>query len=132
MRKILFLIPFLLFCNTDITEYKDKIKPDKEYEIVGQDILDVINTIDSLKNKVDSLFNIEGEQVFVNSVDTVYVPLSLNKMDTIYSTVYDTIYISQIVNKDTIYEDYIFYIIFGLLMCFAVWLKLKNSRKNER
>ena len=132
MRKILFLIPFLLFCNTDITEYKDKIKPDKEYEIVGQDILDVINTIDSLKNKVDSLFNIEGEQVFVNSVDTVYVPLSLNKMDTIYSTVYDTIYISQIVNKGTIYEDYIFYIIFGLLMCFAVWLKLKNSRKNER
>ena len=132
MRKILFLIPFLLFCNTDITEYKDKIKPDKEYEIVGQDILDVINTIDSLKNKVDSLFNIEGEQVFVNSVDTVYVPLSLNKMDTIYSTVYDTIYISQIVNKDTIYEDYIFYIIFGLLMCFAVWLKLKTSRKNER
>ena len=32
----------------DITKYKDKIDPGKEYEIIGQDILNVINTIDSL------------------------------------------------------------------------------------
>ena len=44
------------FSQTDIVKYKDKINSNKEYEIEGQDILDVINTIDSLESVVDSLF----------------------------------------------------------------------------
>ena len=82
----------------DITKYKDKIDPGKEYEIVGQDILNVINTIDSLKNEMDSLTKHN------NSVDTLY----------------DTVYVNQ--TKEVKFENYTFYIIFGLVLCFAAWL----------
>jgi hypothetical protein len=107
---------------TDITKYKDKINPDKEYEIVGQDILNVINTIDSLKNKVDSLFKHN------TSIDTLYDTVYVNQYNTIHTTKHDTVYVNQINNKKKIYDGYSFYIIFGLLMCLAIWLKLKGKR----
>ena len=113
----------------DITKYKDKIDPGKEYEIVGQDILNVINTIDSLKNEMDSLSKHNNsvdtlyDTVYVNQYDTAYV----NQYDTIHTTKHDTVYVNQI--KEVQFENYSFYIVFGLLMCFALWLhkfKLMN------
>jgi len=50
------------FSQNDITKYKDKIKPNKEYEIKGQDILNVINTLDSFKLMV------EEQQLFTDSL----------------------------------------------------------------
>ena len=106
----------------DITKYKDKINPDKEYEIVGQDILNVINTIDSLKNEMDSLSKHNNsidtlyDTVYVNQYDTAYV----NQYDTIHTTKHDTVYVNQ--TKEVKFENYTFYIVFGLLMCLAVWL----------
>ena len=53
---ILTLIPFLLFGSIGIDEHTKKwINPEKKYEISGQHILNTINTIDSLENKIDSL-----------------------------------------------------------------------------
>ena len=101
----------------DITKYKDKINPDKEYEIIGQDILDVINTIDSLKNETNTI-NFQPDTLWARLTDTVYV----NKYDTIHTTKHDTIYVNQIKNEKKMYEGYSFYIVFGLLMCLAVWL----------
>ena len=100
----------------DITKYKDKINPDKEYEIVGQDILDVINTIDSLKNEMNSLSK------HSNSIDTLYDTVYVNQYDTIVSHTiqHDTVYVNQ--TKEVEFKNYSFYIVFGLLMCFAVWL----------
>ena len=104
----------------DITKYKDKINPDKEYEIVGQDILNVINTIDSLKNEMDSLTKHN------NSVDTLYDTVYVNQYDTIHTTKHDTVYVNQIKNEKKMYKGYSFYIVFGLLMCLAIWLKKKK------
>ena len=112
----------------DITKYKDKIDPGKEYEIVGQDILNVINTIDSLKNEMDSLSKHNNsvdtlyDTVYVNQYDTAYV----NQYDTIHTTKHDTVYVNQIKNEKKMYEGYLFYIVFELLMCLAIWLKLKK------
>ena len=126
MKRLLLLIPLLLFSQNDITKYKDKIKPNKEYEINGQDILDVIVTIDSLETVVDSLLSSETEQVLVNSVDTVYVQFTSHRVD----TVYDTVYVTQLANKENnLYDDYIFYVVFGILLCFAIWMKLKGENK---
>jgi len=92
------------FSQTNVLEYRDKIKPDKEYEIQGQDILNVIFTIDRLENTIDSLCNSK--------------------------TVHDTVYISQISAKTSkMYEDYIFHILFILILCLAIWLKLKVKNK---
>ena len=110
----------------DITKYKDKIDPDKEYEIVGQDILNVINTIDSLKNEMDSLSKHNNsidtlyDTVYVNQYDTVYA----NQYDTIHAIKHDTVYVNRI--KEVKFENYSFYIVFGLLMCLAIWLKKKK------
>ena len=80
----------------DITKYKDKINPDKEYEIVGQDILNVINTIDSLKNEMDSLSKHN------NSIDTLYDTVYVNQYDTVYANQYDTIHA---IKHDTVYVN---------------------------
>ena len=104
----------------DITKYKDKIDPGKEYEIIGQDILNVINTIDSLKNEMDSLTKHN------NSVDTLYDTAYVYQYDTIHTTKHDTVYVNQIKNEKKMYEGYSFYIVFGLLMCLAMWLKRKK------
>ena len=123
---LLFKIIEALDSFSPLSEY---INPDKEYEIVGQDILNVINTIDSLKNEMDSLSKHNNsvdtlyDTVYVNQYDTAYV----NQYDTIHTTKHDTVYVNQI--KEVQFENYSFYIVFGLLMCFAVWLhkfKLMN------
>ena len=105
----------------DITKYKDKIDPDKEYKIVGQDILDVINTIDSLKNEVNKIDSSYKAHKCINISDTIYV----NKYDTIVSHTiqHDTVYVNQ--TKGIKLENYSFYIIFGLLMCLAIYLTKK-------
>jgi len=114
------------FSQTNVLEYRDKIKPDKEYEIQGQDILNVIFTIDRLENTIDSLCNSKIERIS----DTVYIVSELNSIDTVYSTVHDTVYISQISAKTSkMYEDYIFHILFILILCLAIWLKLKVKNK---
>jgi hypothetical protein len=102
----------------DITKYKDKINPDKEYEIVGQDILNVINTIDSLKYEVNKIDSSYKAHKCINISDTIYV----NKYDTVtsHTTQHDTVYVTQ--TKEVQVENYSFYIVFGLLMCLAVWL----------
>ena len=106
----------------DITKYKDKIDPGKEYEIIGQDILNVINTIDSLKNEMDSLTKHNNsvdtlyDTVYVNQYDTAYV----NQYDTIHTTKHDTVYVNQI--KEVEFKNYSFYIVFGLVLCLAAWL----------
>ena len=112
----------------DITKYKDKIDPGKEYEIIGQDILNVINTIDSLKNEMDSLTKHNNsvdtlyDTVYMNQYDTVYV----DQYDTIHTTKHDTVYVNKIKIEKKMYKGYSFYIVFGLLMCLSIWLKKKK------
>ena len=114
------------FSQTNVLEYRDKIKSDKEYEIQGQDILNVIYTIDRLENTIDSLCNSKIERIS----DTVYIVSELNSIDTVYSTVHDTVYISQISAKTSkMYEDYMFHVLFVAILCLAVWLKLKGKNK---
>ena len=117
----------------DFTQYKDKINPNKEYEIVGQDILNVINTIDSLENEVDSLSK------YINFIDNnhewYYDYSHANTIDTLHDTVqmtqYDTVYVNMYTNKavndNKIFENYSFYIVFGIMMILAIWWKIKNK-----
>jgi len=87
----------MIFGQNDITEYRDKIKPNKEYEIIGQDILNVIRTIDSLSYISDSLAlklqtasaitesapngTYETSAVTVGRTDTVFI---VEEADTVY------------------------------------------------
>ena len=138
MKILLILIPFLLFGSSGIDEHTKKwINPEKKYEISGQHILNTINTIDSLENKIDSLSkNNNSVDTFIlydtliwtqldNSIDTLY--------DTIYTTQYDTVYVNmytdKTVNDNNIFEGYSFYIVFGIMLTISIWWKIKN--KNE-
>ena len=96
--------------------------------------MNTVNTIDSLENKIDSLSkNNRSVDTFKlydtlfwtqlnNSIDTLY--------DTIYTTQYDTVYVNmytnKTVNENKIFEDYSFYIVFGIMMILAIWWKIKK------
>ena len=101
--RFLFLIPFLLFGSTDIDEHTKRwINPEKKYEISGQHILNTINTIDSLENKIDSLSKNN------RSVDTfaLYDTLIWTQLDNSIDTLYDTVYVNSIETLyDTVYID---------------------------
>ena len=98
---LLFLIPLLLFGGVDIDEHTKRwINPEKKYEISGQHILNTINTIDSLENKIDSLsknnrsvdtFKLYDTLIWTqldNSIDTLYDTVRINSIETLYDTVY--------------------------------------------
>ena len=137
--RFLLLIPFLLFGSTDIDEHTKKwINPEKKYEISGQHILNTINTIDSLENKIDSLSkNNRSVDTFMlydtliwtqldNSIDTLY--------DTIYTTQYDTVYVNIYTNKSVddngVFEfDYSFLIFFGIVISFMAIMFYASSRE---
>ena len=140
--RFLFLIPFLLFGSTDIDEHTKKwINPEKKYEISGQHILNTINTIDSLENKIDSLSkNNRSVDTFMlydtliwtqldNSIDTLY--------DTIYTTQYDTVYVNMYTNKaaddNKIFEfDYSFLIFFGIVISFMAIMFYVSAREYRK
>ena len=124
------------FSQNDIVKYKDKINSNKEYEIEGQDILDVINTIDSLESVVDSLFwelqdvkverdgNATTLENFLNNSKKVFFN-PVVKIDTIY-TQPDTVYLQ--VDKSVAMKSQFWIIgtigmIFGALLC---WLLVAN------
>ena len=102
----------------DITKYKDKIDPGKEYEIVGQDILNVINTIDSLKNEMDSLSKHN------NSIDTLYDTVYLNTRETIY----DTVYINVVKTKEQLNQTYRFIITMVVVIGFLSIMIYASTR----
>ena len=139
MKLLLILIPFLLLGSSGIDEHTKKwINPEKKYEISGQHILNTINTIDSLENKIDSLSkNNRSVDTFKlydtlfwtqidNSIDTLY--------DTIYTTQYDTVYVNMYTNKaaddNKIFEfDYSFLIFFGIVISFMAIMFYASSRE---
>jgi hypothetical protein len=140
--RFLLLIPFLLFGSTDIDEHTKKwINPEKKYEISGQHILNTINTIDSLENKIDSLSkNNRSVDTFMlydtliwtqldNSIDTLY--------DTIYTTQYDTVYVNIYTNKSVddngVFEfDYSFLIFFGIVISFMAIMFYVSAREYRK
>jgi len=140
--RFLLLIPFLLFGSIDIDEHTKKwINPEKKYEISGQHILNTINTIDSLENKIDSLSkNNRSVDTFMlydtliwtqldNSIDTLY--------DTIYTTQYDTVYVNMYTNKaaddNKIFEfDYSFLIFFGIVISFMAIMFYVSAREYRK
>ena len=139
MKILLTLIPFLLFGSSGIDEHTKKwINPEKKYEISGQHILNTINTIDSLENKIDSLsknnrsvdtFKLYDTLIWTqldNSIDTLY--------DTIYTTQYDTVYVNMYTNKSVddngVFEfDYSFLIFFGMMIGFMAIMFYASSRE---
>jgi len=142
MKILLTLIPFLLFGSSGIDEHTKKwINPEKKYEISGQHILNTINTIDSLENKIDSLSkNNRSVDTFKlydtlfwtqidNSIDTLY--------DTIYTTQYDTVYVNMYTNKaaddNKIFEfDYSFLIFFGIVISFMAIMFYVSTREYRK
>ena len=135
----LVLISLLLFGQTDIDEHTKKwINPDKKYEILGQHILNTINTIDSLENKIDSLSKNS------NSVDTftLYDTLIWTQLDNSIDTLYDTVYINPMeILYDTVYIDrveiqsddtYRFIILAGMLLFFMAAMGYVSSREYKK
>ena len=135
----LVLISLLLFGQTDIDEHTKKwINPDKKYEILGQHILNTINTIDSLENKIDSLSKNN------NSVDTfiLYDTLIWTQLDNSIDTLYDTVYINPMeILYDTVYIDrveiqsddtYRFIILAGMLLFFMAAMGYVSSREYKK
>ena len=158
MKLLLILIPFLLFGSSGIDEHTKKwINPEKKYEISGQHILNTINTIDSLENKIDSLSkNNNSVDTFIlydtliwtqldNSIDTlIWTQLgpdwtqldnSIDTLyDTIYTTQYDTVYVNMYTNKSVddngVFEfDYSFLIFFGIMIGFMAIMFYASSRE---
>ena len=124
------------FSQNDIVKYKDKISSNKEYEIEGQDILDVINTIDSLESVVDSLFwelqdvkverdgNATTLENFLNNSKKVFLN-PVVKIDTIY-TQPDTVYLQMYepaAMKSKFWIIGTIGMMFGALLC---WLLVAN------
>jgi len=135
--RFLLLIPFLLFGSIDIDEHTKRwINPEKKYEISGQHMLNTINTIDSLENKIDSLSKNN------RSVDTfmLYDTLIWTQLDNSIDTLYDTVYTSQ---YDTVYADrpaiqpptnntHRFIIIAAMLLCFMAIMGYASSREYRK
>ena len=137
MKILLTLIPFLLFGSSGIDEHTKKwINPEKKYEISGQHILNTINTIDSLENKIDSLskndrsvdtFKLYDTLIWTqldNSVDTLYDTVRVHSIETLY----DTVYISNLLATQPDETDRII-IIAGVLLLFMAAMGYASSRE---
>ena len=143
MKILLILIPFLLFGSSGIDEHTKRwINPEKKYEISGQHILNTINTIDSLENKIDSLSKNNRSVDTFTFYDTLlwtqidkYSYYSIDTLyDTIYTTQYDTVYVNMYTNKsvddDKIFEfDYSFLIFFGIMIGFMAIMFYVSARE---
>ena len=135
----LVLISLLLFGQTDIDEHTKKwINPHKKYEISGQHILNTINTIDSLENKIDSLSkNNNSVDTFIlfdtliwtqldNSIDTLYDTVYINPMEILY----DTVYIDRVeIQSD---DTYRFIILAGMLLFFMAAMGYVSTREYKK
>ena len=139
----LVLISLLLFGQTDIDEHTKKwINPDKKYEILGQHILNTINTIDSLENKIDSLsknnrsvdtfklydtlFWTQIDKYSYYSIDTLYDTVYINPMEILY----DTVYIDRVeIQSD---DTYRFIILAGMLLFFMAAMGYVSSREYKK
>ena len=139
----LVLIPFLLFGSTGIDEHTKKwINPHKKYEISGQHILNTINTIDSLENKIDSLsknnrsvdtFKLYDTLLWTQidkysyySIDTLYDTVYINSIETLY----DTVYIDQVVTQTD--NTHRFIILAGMLLFFMAAMGYVSSREYSK
>ena len=139
----LFLFPFLLFGSIDIDEHTKKwINPEKKYEISGQHILNTINTIDSLENKIDSLsknnrsvdtFTFYDTLIWTQidkysyySIDTLYDTVYINSIETLY----DTVYIDQAVTQTD--DTHRFIILAGMLLFFMAAMGYVSSREYKK
>ena len=136
---LLALIPLLLFGSSGIDEHTKKwINPEKKYEISGQHILNTINTIDSLENKIDSLSkNNRSVDTFKlydtlfwtqldNSIDTLHDTVYINSMETLY----DTVYIDRVeIQSD---DTYRFIILAGMLLFFMAAMGYVSSREYKK
>jgi len=136
---LFFLIPPLLFGSIDIDEHTKRwINPEKKYEISGQHILNTIDTIDSLENKIDSMSRNN------NIVDTftLYDTLILTQLDNLIDTLYDTVYINSVeILYDTVYIDRLvmqpnethrIIILAGMLLFFMAAMGYVSSREYKK
>ena len=136
MKLLLILIPLLLFGSSGIDEHTKKwINPEKKYEISGQHILNTINTIDSLENKIDSLSKNNNSVNTFTLYDTLILIQSDNSIDTLYDTVYvnsietlyDTVYIDRVVTQPD--DTHRFIILAGMLLFFMAAMGYVSSRE---
>ena len=143
MKILLTLIPFLLFGSSGIDEHTKKwINPEKKYEISGQHILNTINTIDSLENKIDSLsknnrsvdtFKLYDTLLWTQidkysyySIDTLYDTVHINSIKTLY----DTVYVDRIVPQPD--DTHRFIILAGMLLFFMAAMGYVSSREYSK
>ena len=143
MKILLILIPFLLFGSSGIDEHTKKwINPEKKYEISGQHILNTINTIDSLENKIDSLsknnrsvdtFKLYDTLLWTQidkysyySIDTLYDTVYINSIETLY----DTVYIDQVVTQTD--DTHRFIILAGMLLFFMAAMGYVSTREYNK
>jgi len=135
------LIPFLLLGSTGIDEHTKKwINPEKKYEISGQHILNTINTIDSLENKIDSLSKNNSSVDTFTLYDTLILTQLDNSIDTLYDTVrinivetlYDTVYVDRPVTQHLTNNAYRFIIFAVMLLCFMAVMGYAGSREYKR
>ena len=135
----LLLIPFLLFGSSGIDEHTKKwINPEKKYEISGQHILNTINTIDSLENKIDSLsksnnsvdtFTLYDTLIWTqldNSIDTLYDTIHVNSIETLY----DTVYIDRVATQPD--DTHRFIILAGMLLFFMAAMVYVSSKEYKK
>ena len=122
-----------MFGGVDIDEHTKRwINPEKKYEISGQHILNTINTIDSLENKIDSLSKNN------RSVDTftLYDTLIWTQLDTLYDTVYlntretiyDTVHIGSVKTKEQLNQTYRFIITMTVVIGFLSIMIYASTR----
>ena len=139
MKILLILIPFLLFGSSGIDEHTKKwINPEKKYEISGQHILNTINTIDSLENKIDSLSKNNNSVDTFTLYDTLFWTQLDNSIDTLYDTVhintietlYDTVYVDRVVTQPD--DTHRFIILAGLLLFFMAAMGYVSSREYKK
>ena len=139
MKILLILIPLLLFGSSGIDEHTKKwINPEKKYEISGQHILNTINTIDSLENKIDSLsknnrsvdtFKLYDTLIWTqldNSVDTLYDTVRVHSKETLY----DTVYIDRLATQPN--ETHRTIILAGVLLFFMAAMGYVSSREYRK
>ena len=139
----LFLIPFLLFGSLDIDEHTKRwINPEKKYEISGQHILNTIDTIDSLENKIDSLsknnrsvdtFMLYDTLIWTQidkhsyySIDTLYDTVYINSIETLY----DTVYVDRLTTQPN--ETHRIIILAGMLLFFMAAMGYVSSREYRK
>ena len=139
MKILLTLIPLLLFGSSGIDEHTKKwINPEKKYEISGQHILNTINTIDSLENKIDSLSkNSRSVDTFMlydtliwtqlnNSIDTLYDTVHINLIETLY----DTVYVDRLAIQPN--DTHRIIILAGMLLFFMAAMGYVSTREYKK